>query len=831
MRITKKAIRDWFSGQGWRVLPFQEAVWTAYGKGQSGLIHSPTGTGKSLAAFLGAVLAHAGELASGSGDGRPARRKKVIETTSPAPPITVLWITPLRALALDTRHNLAQPIQDLGLNWTISSRTGDTSSAERARQKKRLPTVLITTPESLSLLLSYVDTARQLKHVRSVVVDEWHELMGSKRGVQLELCLARLRSMVPALRYWGLSATIGNIDEAARVLMGPNGKAEIVSGRIGKENRITGLIPADMRRFPWSGYMGLALLPEVIDAIDDAGSTLLFTNTRSQAERWFEALTKARLDWIGLLALHHGSLDSGLRKQVEDLLRRGELKCVVATSSLDLGVDFSPVERVIQVGSPKGVARLLQRAGRSGHQPGAVSEVLCAPTHAIELVEIAAARAASEAGRIEARAPLTLCLDVLVQHLVTLALAGGVNPDEVLPEARDTHAFAQLTDSMWQWVLDFVVRGGPALSRYPQYQRLITDGTLLKPATRRISNLHRMAIGTITAEASVRVQYRSGGYLGMVEESFISRMRPGDVFLFSGKHLELIRVREMTAQVKPAKKSRAAVPRWAGGRLPLSMELARALLEQFAAFDRGEANAPEMKAVAPLLAIQQRWSALPGPTTMLVERTRSRDGISLFFYPFAGRLVHEGMAALFAWRLSKHHPATFSFSMNDYGFELLSREEVPFDTASISALFDNRDPAADVLAAINASEMAKRQFRDIARIAGLIFQGYPGASKSTRQIQASSGLIYDVLVRHDPGNELPRQAEREVLEAQFEIGRLSAALESMQGKKLVLTEPARLTPMAFPLWADRLGSRLSTESWQERVEKMRLSLEKASNKR
>lgn len=810
-------IERWFEQRGWQIFPFQRQVWQAYCEGRSGLIHSPTGTGKTLAAWFAALREHA--FIADGGESRPA-------------PITVLWITPLRALAVDTQHNLQAPLADLNIPWTVGLRTGDTKSAERARQRQRLPSALVTTPESLSLLLSYANTAAQLDQVQAVIVDEWHELLGSKRGVQLQLCLARLRADNPTLRVWGLSATIGNLNEAADVLLGDahGDKACVVAGQLPKDVRIRGLIPGDVGRFPWAGHMGLSVLPQVVAAIEQAETTLLFTNTRSQAERWFESLLAKRHDWVGRIALHHGSLDPALRRQVEDLLRRGKLKCVVATSSLDLGVDFSPVERVIQVGSPKGVARLLQRAGRSGHQPGAVSEVYCAPTHALELVEIAAARAAAAAGRIEIRRPPRLCLDVLCQHLVTLALAGGANPDSVLAEARTTHAFRDLSDTLWQWVLDFVVRGGPALKAYPEYQRLVWEGGMLVAASRRIAQRHRMAIGTITSDASIRVKYQSGGYIGSVEESFISRLRPGDAFLFAGRALTLVRVRDMTAQVKLATARRAAVPHWAGGRLPLSTELSTAVLQQFADFNSGNKSAAEIQAAAPLLALQASWSRLPSHRELLIERSHSRDGVSLFFYPFAGRLAHEGLAALLAWRLSRKQPITFSYAVNDYGFELLSRDEVAFTEQTFQPLFTTSKLTDDVLQAINATEMARRQFRDIARVAGLVFQGYPGAQKTARQVQASSGLIYDVLMRYDPDNQLLDQAQREVLDAQFEIWRLAAALQRMATQTLCLHTTDRLTPLAFPLWADRLRARLSSETWQQRVEKMQQRLEKAADK-
>lgn len=827
------AIDSWFTKQGWQIFPFQRQAWQAYQEGQSGLIHSPTGTGKSYAAWLAPVLAHTPKqvIAEVTAESNVKSKPKLL-------PITVLWITPLRALAVDTTANLRAPIEALQLPWTVQSRTGDTSSSQKTKQRKRLPSALVTTPESLSLLLSYADTQKQLRTVQCVVVDEWHELLGSKRGVQLELCLARLRAINPALRTWGLSATIGNVPQAAEVLLGSGVPANndrstpvIINGSLPKTTKIRSIIPASATRFPWAGHMGLNLLPEVINTIEQASTTLLFANTRSQAERWYEAILAERIDWIDQLALHHGSIDRGLRTKAEAMLREGALKCVVATSSLDLGVDFSPVEQVIQVGSAKGVARLLQRAGRSGHQPGKVSSVICVPAHALELIEIAAARQAASNGEIEAREPLTRSLDVLAQHVVTLALAGGITPEQAAIEARSTYAFAELTDDEWQWVLDFITRGGPALHAYPQFNRVQLEQGQLKVSDRRIALQHRMSIGTITSDSAIKVQFQKGGYLGMVEESFISRLEPGEAFLFAGRKLELTRVRDMTAYVKNASAKKAAVPRWAGGRLPLSNQLAASMLREIEKFSQNQLDSEELQAAAPLLALQQRESALPQPGRLVIERTESREGYSLFFYPFAGRLVHEGLAALLAYRISQQQKISFTFSMNDYGFELLSPDQTEFTEAYFRQLFSAEHLLADIMASINASEMAKRQFRDIARVAGLIFQGYPGSSKTVRQIQASSGLIYDVLVKYDPDNALPEQAKREVLAAQFEIKRLRQCLDNIANSKIVLTRPERLTPMAFPLWAELLGSRVSSETWRERVAKMTERLEKAANKK
>lgn len=805
----------WFADRCWQVFDFQRTAWTAALDGESGLIHSPTGTGKSLAAWMGPLLA----APTTTADGKPL-------------PIRVVWLTPMRALAADTAENLRRPVRDLNLPWTVGLRTGDTSASERAKQKRRLPSALVTTPESLSLLLSYADTVRQLRGVTHVIVDEWHELLGSKRGVQTELCLAALRQMNPELATWGLSATIGNLIEARDVLLGPgrdrNHPGRIISGNLSKTTSITALIPRQMERFPWAGHLGLNLLDDVLAAIERAESTLLFTNTRSQAELWFEAIQKARLDWLESLALHHGSLDRAHRATVEQLLRDGRLKCVVATSSLDLGVDFSPVDQVINIGSPKGVARLLQRAGRSGHRPGQASAVLCVPTMAPELIEIAAARRAANAGRVEARTPLVRCLDVLAQHLVTVTLGGVRDPESVRAAIARTHAYQDLTDIEWRWACDFVTRGGDALQNYPEFRLVDVTADGWKVTDRRIAHRHRMAVGTITSDAAVNVAWASGGRIGTIEESFISRLKPGDGFLFAGRKLELVRVRDMTAQVRRATGRTRLVPRWAGGKSPLSSQVAEHMQALMADAAAGCFEEPELAALRPLLAVQATWSALPTPGTCVCETTTSREGQHLFVYAFAGRLAHQGLAALVAWRLARETPATFSFSINDYGFELLTRTRRAYTIQALRAALSPDNLEADIDACLNASEMAKRQFRDIARVAGLVFQGYPGAGKSARQLQASSGLIFDVMTQYDPTNRLTAQARDEVLAAQLQISRIRTAVDRIADAEIVLHTTERLTPLAFALWAERLREQISTESWTDRVAAMRQRLERAA---
>ncbi|MEO6033776.1 MAG: ligase-associated DNA damage response DEXH box helicase [Verrucomicrobiota bacterium] len=808
----------WFRQRGWKPFEFQREAWSAYLAGQSGLIHAPTGTGKTYSVSIPPLIEWLNEFPD------PSHWPRWV-------PLRVLWITPLRALANDTAQSILVPITDLALPWTVELRTGDTSAATRAKQRERFPSVLITTPESLSLLLSYPGTREKMASLRGIVVDEWHDLLGTKRGIQTELCLARLRNWFPALRTWGLSATLGNLEQALSVLVGKNaGEAKLISGDLKKQIEIETLIPADLEKFPWAGHLGLNLLPEVLKYLERAKSTLLFTNTRSQTEIWYRALVEARPEWAGDLALHHGSIDRKVREEAEQRLRDGTIRCVVCTASLDLGVDFSPVDQVIQIGAPKGVARMLQRAGRSGHQPGAVSRIVCVPAHALELVEFAAVREAIAARDLESRIPLERPLDVLVQHLVTVALGSGFRENEMLAEVRSSYAYRNLTGEEWKWCIDFVTRGGHALQVYPQFSRVKDSGGEFTVPDAFIAKLHRMSVGTITSDSAMAVRVVRGQMLGTIEESFIGRLKSGDKFTFAGHALELVRVRDMTAYVRRAKKFSGVVPQWMGGKMPLSSQLAMGVRRKLSEARRGSFSGLEMRAAKSILQIQNRWSRIPEPDELLIERLQMRDGVHHFIFPFAGRLVHEGLAALIAHRVSKYFPASIAVTLNDYGFALLSAAPISLQDEQWKKIFAQENLLEDLLACLNSAELARRQFREIARIAGLIFQGYPGSGKSTRQLQSSSGLFFDVFTRYDPENLLLNQARREVLERQLEISRLGSTLDDVSDMKIVTVAIDRLTPLAFPLWASFVQANVTSEKWSERVKRMALDLESAAAK-
>jgi len=797
-RRAEARLVAWFTAQERRPAPFQRAAWKHWAEGRHGLVHAPTGTGKTLAAAGGPLID--GVLNPGTG-------------------LRLLWITPLRSLATDTTQHLTAAVEAMQLPWRVLRRTGDSGSAERARLRRGACELLVTTPESLALLLSYPDARERFASLRGVVVDEWHELVGNKRGTLLQLGLTRLRQWHPQARIWGLSATLGNLDEAMRALAGDG---VLVGAASKKKTIIDTAVPEGGERFPWAGHLGLTQLPRVLKAVLDARSSLVFANTRSQAELWHEALASVWPEAPETLALHHGSIDPKLRFATEEGLRVGALRCVVATSSLDLGVDFSSVERVIQVGSPKSVARLLQRAGRSGHRPGLPSRILCVPTHLLELAEVDAARRALDEGHLEPRHPMRGCLDVLAQHLMTMALGGGFTADEAYAEVTLSLAYAQLPRDRFDAVLAYLCTGGTALASYPEYHKLVPADGRYVVESGRVARMHRLSIGTITSDGTLQVRYMKGARLGTVEESFVSRLRPGDRFLFAGRNLELVRVREMTAYVRAAPNRRGGVPRWMGGRMPLSGELSDELRRTLAEPDP---RSREMRALAPLLAIQNAQSAVPALDETLCERTRTREGDYLFVFPFAGRLAHEGLAAVLAWRLARIQPGDYGYAVNDYGLTITAARMPALDAETMRMLLHPAGLRRDIRASVNLSELARRQFREVARVAGLVFNGYPAQAKTLRQLQASSGLLFDVLRRHDPEHPLLWQAEREVLDQQLDFSRLRACLLRIARSRLLWREPKRLSPLAFPLWVERLRGGIATDDWKSRVERMLATLE------
>jgi len=630
-------------------------------------------------------------------------------------------------------------------------------------------------------------------------------------------------------------------------------RGEVVRSQLQKQIEVESIIPDEIEKYPWAGHLGIKLAEKVLPIINQSRTTLIFINTRGMSELWYQTLLRIAPELSGALALHHGSIEMELRTWVEEALHQGRLKAVVCTASLDLGVDVRPVETVIQVGSPKGVARFLQRAGRSGHSPDAISKIYFLPTHSLELIEAAALKSAIGEQFIESREPMLLCYDVLIQYLGTLAVSDGFVPDIIWNEVRSTHCYSDLTKEEWESVLYFLTSGGNALQQYDEYKKVEVENGVYKINSRRIAMRHRLHIGTIVSDPMLKVKYLGGGYIGIIEEGFISRLEPGDSFTLAGKQLELIMIKDMNVIVRNSRVKKSIVPSWMGGRLPLSASLGKVLRRKFdeasAVSNRQSANGKrqsatsdakqevlslptanrqlpiELSVLKPLFDLQARLSHVPKENELLIEQIETRDGFHLFVYPFEGRLVHEAMAAVLAFRISRITPITFSIAMNDYGFELLSDQPIPVDDSNVYELFSLDHLIEDIQRSVNATEMAKRKFRDIAVIGGLIFQGYPGEHKKTRHLQASAGLLFNVFNEYDPDNVLLRQSFQEVFDQQMEEMRLREMLQRIQRSQIVITYPQRLTPFCFPIKVDSMRENLTSEKLEDRIRKMQQQLE------
>lgn len=801
--------KQWFENRGWQAFPFQVETWQAYLQGQSGLVNAPTGSGKTYSLLMPIVL----EFIQQYPDYKTRKHNG----------LRAIWLTPIRALAKEIELSTQRLIESMDLPWQVGVRSGDTSLKDRTKQKTKPPEILITTPESLHLLLAQKGYPEFFKDLKVIVADEWHELMGSKRGVQVELALSRLKTIVPALKVWGISATIGNMDEALQALLGNyyhEKPFNIIRADIKKEIEVVSVMPDSVERMPWAGHLGIHLLQKVVEIVKQSKTTLIFTNTRSFAEIWYQKMLDAAPELSGLMAMHHGSISQELRHWVEEQLHEGKLKVVVCTSSLDLGVDFRPVETVIQIGGPKGVARFLQRAGRSGHQPGAVSRIYFVPTHSLELMEAAAIREAITRQVVESRFPYIRSFDVLLQYLVTLAVSDGFVPDEILPEVRGTFSFSSISDDEWLWLLNFITTGGDSLQAYDEYRKVIIEDGRYKVESRMVAMRHRLSVGTIVGDTSIHVKMVSGKYLGTIEEYFISRLSPGDVFWFAGRNLELVRIKDMEAQVRKSNKKSGAVPSWQGGRMPLSSQMSELIRNKLEEVVRGEEQDAEMKFLKPIFDLQRERSFLPGKNDFLIEYFESDEGYHVLMYPFEGRFVHEGMAALVAYRIAQLKPITFSIAMNDYGFELLSDQPIAIEEAVETDLLGLNNLSHDIQASINSTEMARRKFRDIAAISGLVFKGYPGKPIKDRHLQSTSQLFFNVFHEYEAHNLLLLQAFEEVMDFQLEEARLRDALERIKHQKIKITYPEKPTPFAFPIMVDRLREKLTTEKIEDRIRKM-----------
>jgi len=828
-----QVISEWLADKGLRPFEFQRDTWQHIAKEQSGLVNAPTGFGKTFSVFLGALI----DFINRYPEDYKSRKKNGLQ---------LLWVTPLKALGKDVARAMEEVVTELGMSWKVGIRNGDTSTEERAKQKRNMPEALLITPESLHLLLAQKDYPAVFTSLKILAVDEWHELLGSKRGVQVELAVSRIVGLrrssgtsVPSI--WGISATIGNLEQAKEVLLRPLGEeGTTIVANLDKKTVIESIIPDEIETYPWAGHLGISLAHRVVPIIEESNTTLLFINTRGMSERWYQTMLNVAPQLAGAIALHHGSIERELRTWVEEALHEEKLKVVVCTASLDLGVDFRPVNTVIQVGSPKGVARFLQRAGRSGHRPGEVSRIYFLPTHSLELVEAAALKQALEEKIIESREPYLLCFDVLIQYLCTLAVGEGFRQEEIYREVKETYCYADMTDDEWREILLHITEGGKALQHYDEYRKVEVENGLYRITNRRIAMRHRMHIGTIVSDAMLKVKFLSGKYIGVIEEGFISRLEPGTCFTLAGRNLELIGIKDMTVIVKASASKKTIVPSWQGGRMPLSANLGRVLRKTFdRAFEMtrdisekgvskrsaGYKKYPvELRALLPLFILQQQLSHIPKSSELLVEQIETKDGYHLFVYPFEGRLVHEAMAALLAFRIAKIRPITFSIAMNDYSFELLSDQPIPVDDSNVYELFTTENLLEDIQRSINSVEMAKRKFRDIAVIGGLVFQGYPGEQVKARHLQSSASLVFKVFAEYEPNNVLLRQAYREVFSDQMEEVRLRDALQRIVQSDIIITYPQKLTPFCFPVKVDSLRENLTSEKLEDRVKRMQEQL-------
>jgi len=819
-QLTKIA-ETWFSNQGWKPFAFQKQTWTAFLQKKNGLLNAPTGSGKTYALWVPIVLDYL--------------KKNPDYKTKQKKGLKAIWITPLRALSVEIEQSAQRFADEIGSGLTVGIRTGDTPQKVRAAQKKSMPDLLITTPESLQLLLSSKNYDKTFKDLSAVVVDEWHELLGTKRGVQMELALSRLKTVSKDLRIWGISATIGNLEQAREVLLGPNSEAfensVLIRANLKKKISVKSIIPEKMEKFPWRGHLGLHLIDEVVPIIKNSRTTLLFTNTRSQCELWFQKLMHKYPEFAGEVAMHHGSINKETRLWVEQAIRNETLKAVVCTSSLDLGVDFAPVETIIQIGGPKGVARFLQRAGRSGHQPGKESVIHFLPTHAIELIEASALQKAVKKTAVEDRIPYLLSFDVLVQYLTTLAVSNGFFPKDIWPEIKSTFCFQGITEDEWLWILNFVTKGSQSLQAYDEYKKIeIEEDGLFKVNNRGIAMRHRLQIGTIVSDAVLSVKYLKGGYIGTIEEWFISKLTPGDVFTFAGRNLELVRIKSMQVLVRKSKKKTSKVPSWMGGRMAFSAQMSELLREEMYAASASTSvgaseKSQELKALQPILERQQKESIIPKQDEFLIETFKTREGYHAIFYPFEGRFVHEALGSLLAYRISLLSPISFSIAFNDYGFELLSDQEIDMQQVLDNDLFSAEFLMDDLYKSLNATEMARRKFRDIAVIGGMVFTGYPNKLIKSKHLQSSSQLLFSVFKDYEDDNLLYLQSFSETFEHQLEEGRLRVALERIQHQKSIWKNCEKPTPFSFPIITDRLREKLSSEKLEDRIKRMLKSLE------
>lgn len=762
---------DWFAARGWEIHPHQRAMLAAHRAGQDTLLIAPTGGGKTLAGFLPALV----DLAETGSTGRPH----------------TLYVSPLKALAVDIARNLEAPIQEMGLAVTAQTRTGDTPQAKRQRQRAKPPDMLLTTPESLALMLSQEDARGYFADLGLVIVDEIHALAGGKRGDQLALCLGRLSALAPGSRRVGLSATVADPGALQRWLArgADPARVRLIEHRAAAAAEIEILTTQD--RMPWSGHMGLHVLGAVHERLRAARTAIVFVNTRAQAEMVFQELWRLNDDNLAI-ALHHGSLAREQRRKVEAAMARGDLRAVVATSSLDLGIDWAAVDLVIQIGAPKGTSRLIQRIGRANHRLDEPSRAVLAPANRFEVLECRAALEGARAGELDGEPPRPGGLDVLAQHVLLSACAGPIDPDALFAEVTGCGPYADLTRRDFDDVVGFVADGGYALGAYERWKRLFrrADG-LYEVADKDVRRRARMNVGTIVEAATLKIRLNRGPVLGEVEEYFVNGLVPGDTFIFAGRLLRFERLRDNWVEASPARGQEPKIPAYAGGRLPLSTYLAERVRALLADPTRW-ADLPGQ--VAEWLRLQAWRSVLPGRDDLLVETFPRGRKRFLVAYCFEGRNAHQTLGMLLTRRMERMGAGPIGFVATDYVIAVWSLREV----ASIPALFDADMLGDDLEAWMDESSMLKRTFRRCAVIAGLIEPRLPGAEKSGRQVTFNADLIYDVLRRHEPDHVLLRATRADAAGGLTDVKRLAEMLTRVQGR-VIHRALERVSPLAVPV--------------------------------
>ena len=806
-------IKTFFYKKNWEPLPYQIQTWEAYLKGENGIIQVPTGSGKTYAALMG-----------------PLSKLKDPKKTAG---LNILLITPLKALSRDLKNSIHLAAQHFSQDITIGIRNGDTSPYEKRKQILQPPNILITTPESLSLLLSSKQSNKLFSNLTSIIIDEWHELMGGKRGNQCELSLSWLRGNKKYLQVWAMSATIGNIEEAARAIIGVKGhNPRIIRTNIQKEIEIFSVLPDEKTTLPWSGHLGIRSYTSLLKMIDKSKSTLLFTNTRNQSERWYQCLKFCLPEMEDKIAIHHGSLDKEDRKFVEAGVKDGSIKWVVCTSSLDLGVDFQPVEQIVQIGSAKNLARLIQRAGRSAHRPGGNSKIIFMPTNSLELLEISAMRRIIKSGVSENIRIPELSYDVLLQHLVSLACGNGFDPKIEKERIKNCWSYRNISDKDWDWCIDFLENGGKCLNAYPRYKKIekeksnINNNFKYFVKDNSLIRLHKFNIGTITSDNFINVKYLRGKSLGNLEENFAAKLKPGDNFYFAGKMLQFLKIKDMNLYVKKSSKKSSLIPAWIGGQMAFSDLLSDNLRKEIDICNNLDNDYEyineELNSLLPILNKQKEISNIPKREELLIEIYKTKGFSNLFVFTLDGKFVNEGIAFLWALRFARKKQSTFSITTNDFGFGLTTTEDYDFSIISkdSSYFFESKNLEEDLEKAINFSELTKRRFKNIAQISGLVNQNNINKSKTSNQLQISSSLFFDVFKRYEKDHLLIKQAYREVKEFQLENKRINKSLERLSNLKIILNKTKMPSPFAFPLLVERLKNTLSNEPIEKRVEKL-----------